>query len=129
MSAVCDVYDAITSNRPYKEGWDPGESLRQMASWKGHFDPSVLKAFVASVGIYPIGTLVKLSSERLAVVLEQSPAALSTPRVRVFYSARKRSHLLVTDVDLSEPGCSERIVGVESPRQWGFRELEKLWAP
>ena len=129
MSTVCDVYDAITSNRPYKEGWDPGESLRQMASWKGQFDPAVLKAFIASVGIYPIGTLVRLSSERLAVVVEQNPGALSSPRVRIFYSARSRSHVLVRDLDLAEAGCGERITGIESPRQWGFRELEKLWAP
>ncbi|WP_372016699.1 HD-GYP domain-containing protein [Pseudoxanthomonas sp. 10H] len=129
MSAVCDVYDAITSNRPYKEGWDPGESLRRMASWKGHFDPAVLKAFVASVGIYPIGTLVRLSSDRLAVVVEQRPGALSTPRVRVFFSARSRSQILQHDLDLADAGCGERITGVESPRQWGFRELEKLWAP
>ncbi|MBO9716983.1 MAG: HD-GYP domain-containing protein [Pseudoxanthomonas sp.] len=129
MSTVCDVYDAITSNRPYKEGWDPGESLRRMASWKGHFDPVVLKAFIASVGIYPIGTLVRLSSDRLAVVVEQRPAALSAPRVRIFFSARSRSQILQHEVDLSEAGCSERITGVESPQQWGFRELEKLWAP
>ncbi|KAF1687147.1 phosphodiesterase [Pseudoxanthomonas broegbernensis] len=129
MSAVCDVYDAVTSNRPYKEGWDPGESLRRMASWKGHFDPAVLKAFVATVGIYPIGTLVRLSSDRLAVVLEQRGTALSSPLVRVFFSARSRSQILVHDVDLSAAGCPERIVGLESPRQWGFRDLEKLWAP
>ena len=128
MSTVCDVYDAITSNRPYKEGWDPGESLRRMASWQGHFDPVVLKAFVASVGIYPVGTLVRLSSERLAVVVEQHPKALSTPRVRVFFSARSRSHILQHELDLSVPGCSERITAVESPRQWGFRELDRLWA-
>ncbi|AKC86974.1 HD-GYP domain-containing protein [Pseudoxanthomonas suwonensis] len=128
MSAVCDVYDAITSNRPYKEGWDPGESLRKMASWRGHFDPAVLKAFIASVGIYPIGTLVRLSSERLAVVLEQRPEALSAPLVRVFFSARSRTQILQRDLDLSAPGCDERIVGIESPAQWGFRELVKLWA-
>ncbi len=129
MSAVCDVYDAITSNRPYKEAWDPGESLRRMASWKGHFDPAVFKAFVACVGIYPIGTLVRLSSDRLAVVVEQRPGALSSPRVRVFFSVRTRSQILQHDLDLADPGCGERITGLESPRQWGFRELEKLWAP
>jgi putative nucleotidyltransferase with HDIG domain len=33
MAAICDVYDAITSDRPYKRGWDPSESLRRMAEW------------------------------------------------------------------------------------------------
>lgn len=128
MSTVCDVYDAVTSNRPYKEGWDPGEALRRMATWKGQFDPAVLKAFIATVGIYPIGTLVRLSSDRLAVVIEQNPA-LSTPKVRVFHSARTRSHLLVHDLDLAATDCADHITGLESPRQWGFRDLDKLWAP
>ncbi|MFX5578836.1 HD domain-containing phosphohydrolase, partial [Acinetobacter baumannii] len=39
MGAVCDVYDAITSNRPYKAGWDPARSIRHMAASAGHFDP------------------------------------------------------------------------------------------
>ncbi|MBL8409568.1 MAG: HD-GYP domain-containing protein, partial [Candidatus Accumulibacter sp.] len=47
MGAVCDVYDAITSDRPYKAGWCPAESLRRMNEWtKGHFEPRVFQAFV-----------------------------------------------------------------------------------
>jgi len=129
MSAICDVYDAITSNRPYKNGWDPAESLRRMASWEGHFDTTLMKSFVRSVGIYPIGALVRLSSDRLAVVVEQNPATLLAPRVRVFYSARQRKHVLMTDLDLATAGDRERIVGVESPEKWGFRDLEKVWLP
>ena len=53
MGAVCDVYDAITSNRPYKAGWDPSVSIARMASWKGQFDEAVFGAFVRSLGIYP----------------------------------------------------------------------------
>ncbi|WP_062356545.1 HD-GYP domain-containing protein [Pseudoxanthomonas mexicana] len=129
MSAICDVYDAITSNRPYKAGWDPAESLRRMASWQGHFDETLMKSFVRSIGIYPVGALVRLSSERLAVVVEQNPGTLLAPRVRVFYSAKLRKHVLMTDLDLATAGDHERIVGVESPEKWGFRELEKLWLP
>ncbi|HEX9172964.1 MAG TPA: HD-GYP domain-containing protein, partial [Telluria sp.] len=63
MGAVCDVYDAVTSNRPYKQGWCPAESMRKMAEWShGHFDPVVFQAFVKTVGIYPVGTLVRLES-------------------------------------------------------------------
>ena len=50
MGAVCDVYDAVTSDRPYKAGWDPGEALRRMVQWKGHFDPQALQALVKAVG-------------------------------------------------------------------------------
>ncbi|MBY0411208.1 MAG: HD-GYP domain-containing protein, partial [Burkholderiaceae bacterium] len=55
MTAICDVYDAITSDRPYKRGWDPAQSLRRMAEWTNdHFDPRLFQAFVKSIGIYPI---------------------------------------------------------------------------
>ena len=69
MGAICDVYDAITSNRPYKAAWTP-RSLARMAQWQGHFDTRLLHAFVRAVGIYPLGSLVRLQSGRLGVVIE-----------------------------------------------------------
>ncbi len=127
MGAVCDVYDAITSNRPYKAGWDPAESIARMASWKGHFDEVVFGAFVRSLGIYPTGSLVRLESGRLAVVTEQNPQALVSPVVRVFYSTRRQLQLAPTRLDLSSPGCQDRIVGREPPEPWGFMRLDDFW--
>lgn len=127
MGAVCDVYDAITSNRPYKQGWDPAESLKRMATWEGHFDQAIFQPFVKSLGIYPVGSLVRLASDQLAVVSEQNPASLLTPRVRVFYSAKHHRHVLMQDIDLGAEGCRDRITGLESPEKWDFRELEKVW--
>ena len=130
MGAVCDVYDAITSNRPYKEGWDPADSLGRMAEWtkQGQFDPPIYAAFVKSLGIYPNGALVRLQSGRLAVVVEQNEAALVKPRVKVFFSTRAQMPVTPTMIDLSQPGCSERIIGRESNSEWKFPHLTELWA-
>jgi hypothetical protein len=128
MGAVCDVYDAITSNRPYKQGWDPAESIRKMAEWKGHFDEVVFQAFVKTVGIYPVGALVRLQSGRLAVVIEQNPKALLAPRVKVFFSAKSRLPLPQSVVDLSKITDQDRIVGRESAEEWGFERLDELWS-
>lgn len=129
MGAVCDVYDAITSNRPYKSGWDPAESLRKMAEWaKGHFDTKVFQAFVKSLGIYPIGSLVRLSSGRLGVVVDQTSKSLTTPCVKVFYSTKSQMRVLPEVVDLSRPGCPEKIVGREDPSKWKFADLDALWS-
>lgn len=129
MGAVCDVYDAITSNRPYKAGWDPAESLRKMAEWaNGHFDPKVFQAFVKSLGIYPIGSLVKLSSGRLGVVVDQSGRSLTTPLVKVFFSTKSNMRIIPEVVDLSRNDTHEKIVGREDPAKWRFSDLNELWS-
>ncbi len=128
MGAVCDVYDAITSNRPYKAGWDPAESIRKMAEWTSHFDNRVFQAFVKSIGIYPTGSLVRLSSDRLAVVVEQSPASLLAPTVKAFFSAKSQTYLIPEIIELSRPGATERITSREEAAKWGIRDIDRLWA-
>ncbi len=129
MGAVCDVYDAITSNRPYKSGWDPAESLRKMAEWaNGHFDGTVFQAFVKSLGIYPIGSLVKLTSGRLGVVVEQRGKSLTTPSVKVFFSTKSNLRIPPEVIDLSKTGATEKIVGREDPAKWRFADLNELWS-
>lgn len=128
MGAVCDVYDAITSNRPYKTGWDPAESLRKMAEWKGHFDPMVFQAFVKSMGIYPVGSLVRLASGRIGVVTEQSARSLTTPLVKVFYSTKSSMRIVPYVVDLSRTDCLEKIHQREDPDKWNFPDLNELWS-
>jgi len=129
MGSVCDVYDAITSNRPYKQGWDPAESISRMASWaNGHFDLQIFKAFVTSLGIYPVGSLVRLKSGLLAVVTEQNQQALTSPVVKVFFSTKQGLHVPPRLLDLSHPSCSDRIISRESNDTWKFAHLDELWA-
>jgi len=124
MGAVCDVYDAITSDRPYKKGWEPADAIRKMAEWQhGQFDERVFQTFVKVVGIYPAGTLVRLSSGRLGVVTGQNARNLLQPVVKVFFSTRRREPIPLESVDLSESG--ETIEGMENATAWGF-DLKKI---
>ena len=128
MGAICDVYDAITSNRPYKQGWDPAESIARMASWKGHFDPALFAKFVQSLGIYPMGSAVRLASGRVAVVVEQNPANLVSPVVMVFFSTKSQMPITPQRLDLSKPGTQDRIVSREEGAAARFPNMDALWA-
>jgi len=128
MGAVCDVYDAITSNRPYKAGWDPAESLRRMAEWKGHFEPMVFQAFVKSIGIYPVGSLVRMTSGRIGVVIEQTAKSLTTPKVKLFFSTKSNLRIPPEVLDLSLPTTRDKIAQREDPDAWKFSDLNELWS-
>lgn len=129
MGAVCDVYDAITSNRPYKAGWCPAESLKKMSEWaRGHFDETVFQAFVRSIGIYPVGTLVKLQSGRLGVVVEQQIGkSLLLPKVRAFFSTQSLAYISPVLLDLSAPGNRDKIVSREDASTWGLKDIDRFW--
>jgi len=119
MAAVCDVYDAITSKRCYKEGWAPADALKKMAEWKdGHFDEQIFQAFVKTIGIYPTGTLLKLKSNRLAVVVEQSHGTLLKPVIKIFYSCNDKAPIPNKVVNLS--ASNEEINCIENPQDWGL---------
>jgi putative nucleotidyltransferase with HDIG domain len=130
MGAVCDVYDAITSNRPYKTGWDPADSVSRMAAWSaaGQFDPALFAAFVRSMGVYPVGSLVRLRSGRLAVVVEQSATQLLKPWVKAFFSTKAQMPVPHELLDTSDPQCRDTIAARESNALWKFEHLDELWA-
>ncbi len=130
MAAICDVYDAITSERCYHKGLVPHEALRKIFEWsKFHFNPALVQAFLRTIGIYPVGTLVLLESGRIGVVAEQSESNLLQPRVKLFFDSRKQSYTAPLEVDLAKPlghGGGDRIVSHESPEKWGIDPLKFL---
>ena len=126
MAAICDVYDAVTSHRPYREAFSPPHGLTEMFEATGQFDPSLLAHFIRSVGVYPCGSLVRLESDHLAIVLEQSEDDLTKPVVRIFHSILDRARVPFRDIDLSKTE-DDFIAGREEPRKWGFSDWDHQW--
>lgn len=122
MASIVDVYDAITSDRCYHKGMPAPEGLRKLWEWsKFHFDPKLVQAFMRTVGIYPVGSLVKLESGKLAVVMEQSEGNLLMPKVKAIFSTKSNAYITPTGIDLSKPmgkGGADKIVGHEDPAKW-----------
>ena len=79
------------------------------------------------MGIYPLGSLVRLESGRLGVVIDQHTEKLTEPLVRVFFSVKAKTPIQQLDLNLSRPGANDRIVGREDPAQWGFGNLDDFW--
>jgi len=121
MGAIVDVYDAITSDRCYHKGMAPTAALGRLLEWsKYHFDPALVRAYVKSVGIYPTGSLVRLESGRLGVVIEQHENKMMQPKLRVIFHAEHQRYLTPEVLDLAWPGCQDKITGHEEYDAWNI---------
>jgi putative nucleotidyltransferase with HDIG domain len=128
MAAIVDVYDAITSNRVYHRGMEPPAALRKLFEWSNHhFDEELVQHFIQAIGIYPVGSLVKLKSRRLAVIIEQGSEGLLYPIVRVVFDLGQNRKVAPFDLDLSRPeSAGESIVSNEDPGDWKINPFEYL---
>ncbi len=120
MGAICDVYDAVTSDRPYKAAWSPCEALTAMQGWPGHFDPQLLDQFADSLGIFPIGTLVTLSNGTLGVVTGSAGDTGEAVAVRVFFSCDLLAECPPFDCEIGPMTREPRIIGRASHKFWRF---------
>lgn len=126
MGAICDVYDAVTSDRPYKDAWTPCEALTAMQGWKGHFDPMLLDRFADSLGIYPVGTLVRLSTGEMAVVVGSAGETAEEVVVRAFFDCETLAEIPPIDRAIKPSADHPRIVGRDSPSFWRFHDWDVL---
>ena len=128
IASICDVYDAVTSDRPYKVGWNPAEALKKMAQWEGHFDKKIFQIFVKVIGIYPIGSFVRLENGKMGIVYKQNSISLLKPKIKLFFCSKRNIPIPLEDIDLSDNGRTEKIMGVEDPEKWGLYNTKQYWA-
>ncbi|QHI72991.1 HD-GYP domain-containing protein [Aminipila terrae] len=98
--AIADVYDALTTARSYRPAWQTKDTLDFMASNSGtHFDPDILNAFFKTISVYPVGTMVKLTDDSIALVIKNTPGCMLDPMVRILSSKKIASG---TEFDLAK---------------------------
>ncbi len=121
MSGIVDVYDAVTADRVYKNGMQPTQAFRILL--KGvdlHFDADLVTRFIKCMGVYPVGTLVQLSNQRLAIVMQRNEQQPLKPVVKVIYHAGHRHYLEVQWLDLAKNGVQETIESTVDPKEFGI---------
>lgn len=128
MAAICDVYDAITSQRAYNQPFSASEALAQMIKWKGHFDQLLLKSFIESLGIWPVGAAVRLSNDMLAIVIGEDPQDYTKPVVRTFYSTLHSAETAWRDVQISNGANSPTIETLVDPEEYGICSWHEMSA-
>ncbi|MBU1249009.1 MAG: HD-GYP domain-containing protein [Proteobacteria bacterium] len=110
--AVVDVYDAMTSNRVYHTKRAETDVLGFLFSHKADFAPGYVERFVKAVGIYPAGTLVRLSDDRLAVVCNANPEDSLKPYLSVISDRMKVSPACTQFDTLAEGNPELKIIEV-----------------
>ncbi|WP_430428625.1 HD-GYP domain-containing protein [Parasphingorhabdus sp.] len=127
MASICDVYDAITSQRPYNKPQSASQALKTMQSCSGHFDQLILRDFAESLGIVPIGTLVRMDRAELAVVIGESPSDYAAPIVRTFRALDSDLPIVPQDIDTGRKR-SRKVISIEDPDDWGFADWSTVSA-
>lgn len=130
MAGIVDVYDALTSDSCYHKAISPTEALRRIFEMSPReFKPDLVQAFVRAVGVYPVGTLVRLDNGMLGVVAEQHAGDLLRPVVNVFFDTRERCYVRQTRLDLARRAREGwvSILAAEDYDRWGIDRLR--WQP
>jgi HD-GYP domain-containing protein (c-di-GMP phosphodiesterase class II) len=103
LAAVVDVYQALIGKRSYKKNWVPGKAVEYLKGLRGkEFDPYMLDYFLRVIGLYPIGSLLRLSTGDLAFVVAIGGEVLDRPVVAVVENAKGellRQHTLIDLMD------------------------------
>ena len=105
MGGIVDAFSALTSVRPYAEPVSPYEAMQQLQGWGDiYFNAGLVEQFIQAIGIFPVGTLVELSTGEVAVVLEQNRARRLKPKVLVISASDKTPLKIPVTLDLLYAG-------------------------
>ena len=101
VGAIVDCYDAITSDRSYHAGMSAHDALKKMYSWRGRdFQPVLVEQFIQCMGIYPIGSVVELSTGAIGVVISVNRTRRLKPRVAMVLNPDKTPFTPAKVIDL-----------------------------
>jgi len=112
--SIADVFDALRSNRPYREGLATAR-IRSIMGEQGNpaFNQTLLRRFVNLMGLFPVGTIVRLNTEEIGVVTAEHPEDPFRPQVKILFEAggvRLESEVLVNTWERDSRGAFPKAV-------------------
>lgn len=110
MIAIVDSYDAMTGDRCYRDGMLPIQAFKVLTKESpAKYDAELVQEFIRCMGIHPVGTVVKLKSNKLAMVTQLNPKDPLRPCVKAFYSITGKHHIETKDIDLAAAHVEDEI--------------------
>ncbi|MBA6233455.1 MULTISPECIES: HD-GYP domain-containing protein [unclassified Colwellia] len=124
MIAIIDSYDAMTSERPYKKSIHPINAFKTLiAEAPEYYDEELVENFIQCMGVYPVGTLVKLNSGKLGLISRLNKQKPLHPYVRVFYNIRMKQAIPIQEINLSESKYKDQIDCCIRPEEFNLNLL------
>lgn len=112
MAAICDSFDFHLTASDRSTGLDPAAAIEAMRADTGAYDPEILRVFIETVGMYPVGSFVTLASRKIAMVIDEDRKEPLRPVVQVFYSLETGERILPHRIVLAQGNDNERILGI-----------------
>ena len=97
-----DVYEALTHDRPHRASFNCFDALKIILKERGSFDSKIIKVFLERIGIFPVGTLVELSTKETAQIIRHNPKSPFAPKVLVTHDAQKSELTHPKEIDLTK---------------------------
>jgi HD-GYP domain-containing protein (c-di-GMP phosphodiesterase class II) len=102
VCCVADVYDALTSDRPYRKSMLPSDAIEYiMGGYDTHFDPRIVEALTKKIAPYPVGTYVHLSNGQKAIVVKNYQENILRPKVRIIADGEPTNEYIDLAYDMS----------------------------
>jgi len=127
MAAICDTYEMLTSAGDGRKAMRGGQAIATMHAMDQALDGALLFKFMRSIGIFPARMVVRLRSNRLAIVLPSQGDDRRT-MVRAFYSTIETRFIDYADAALSDSLADDQAVSVENPARWFTGNWETMAA-
>jgi len=129
--SIADTYDSMTTLRPYQKRFDPREAIEFINSKAGEdFEPEYVKAFIKTLGIYPIGSVVRLDTNEIGVVIRTNEANPQRPDIKLIMDGNGNTVNQIQEISLDEKNPSTKqykrsIVGTVGSALQGLIDLNK----
>lgn len=126
MAAICDTFDHMLIPTASEKALDPAEAIQKLVAMEGAFDTEILRKFIESVGLYPVGSFVRLRSDTLALVIDEDRKDSAKPIVQAFYSYVSHTRIKPHRIALAQCEGKDEIVGIADLSGLGLPEDSHL---